>query len=132
MEHRRQTGYDSKLPGEGLLVYHIDDDVETNEDENHPKVKLLEADNQAHLHNGSNRGDDGDSYPGRSLNTTIDKASSPSSKAYSGSDTCISITRIKRTGASIRARVQVTCGTGGHRAAKRKGAKKTKRSGRKR
>lgn len=133
MEHRRQTGYDRKLPGEGLLVYHIDDDVETNENENHPKVKLLEADNQAHLHNGSNRGDDGDAYPGRSLNTTLDNASSPSSKAYSGAGTCISITNIKRTGANIRAKVQVTCATGGGSpASKRKRAKKAKRGGRKR
>lgn len=133
MEHRRQTGYDRKLSGEGLLVYHIDDDVETNENENHPKVKLLEADNQAHLHNGANRGDDGDPYPGRSLNTTLDKASSPSSKAYSGAETCISITNIKRSGANIRAKVQVTCATrNASRPAKRKRGIKAKRRGRKR
>ena len=29
--------------------------VTTNSNENHPKVKLMEADGQRHLHNGANR-----------------------------------------------------------------------------
>ncbi len=112
VEHRRRTGYDRLLPGEGLLVYHIDDAIDGNENENHPKVKLLEADNQAHLHNAVNRGDDGDSYPGRSANKTLDKASSPNSKTYGGVDTCVAITNITTSGASIKANLRVRCASG--------------------
>jgi immune inhibitor A len=111
MEHRRRTGYDRDLPGQGLLVYHIDETIDGNENEDHPKVKLLEADDQLHLHSGANRGDDGDPYPGRSRNTTIDNASSPSSKAYSGLDTRVAVTGITATSTSIRANIRVTAPT---------------------
>jgi immune inhibitor A len=130
MEHRRRSGFDRKLPGDGLLVYHIDDAVDGNDNENHPKVKLLEADNQAHLHNGANRGDDGDPYPGRSNNTTVDKASNPSSRAYSGADTCVAVTDITRSGSNIKVKVRVACPPSG--TAKRKRAKKAKRKARRR
>ena len=93
-------------------MYHIDDTIERNDDENHPLVKLVEADNQAHLHNGSNRGDDGDPYPGRSLNTALDNASSPSSKSYAGVDTCVALTNIRLTGSTISARLGVRCAPG--------------------
>jgi immune inhibitor A len=112
-EHRRQTGYDRKLPGEGLLIYHIDDAVDGNDNEDHPEVKLMEADNQAHLHNALNRGDDGDAYPGRSLNTVFDKSSTPSSRSYSGADTCVALTNIAKSGTSIRANVRIKCVAGG-------------------
>jgi immune inhibitor A len=132
VEHRRQTGYDRKLPGEGLLVYHIDDGVDGNDNEDHPQVKLLEADNQAHLHNALNRGDDGDPYPGRAVNKTLDNASSPNSKSYAGHDTCVAITNIRKVGTRIKATVQVKCASGrtprtGGRAAKRGGRKTAKR-----
>ena len=113
VEHRRQTGYDRKLPGEGLLVYHIDDAVDGNDNEDHPQVKLLEADNQAHLHNALNRGDDGDPYPGRAANKTLDKSSSPNSRSYAGLDTCVAITNIRKIGTKIRATVHVKCGASG-------------------
>jgi len=131
-EYRRKTGFDSRLPGEGLLVYHIDDTIEENSDEDHPKVRLMEADNQNHLHDGANRGDDGDPYPGRSQNTAFDKASHPSSKAYSGSDTCVSITGIQKTSTSIKAKVRVTCASPSRRrtgaAKKAKKAKKGRKA----
>ena len=72
-----------------MLIYHVDDTVEGNDNERHPLVKLMEADNLGHLHNGSNRGDEGDPYPGRSANRTFDGASSPGSQSYAGIDTCV-------------------------------------------
>ena len=131
-EHRRRAGYDRKLPGEGLLIYHIDDSIEENSDEDHPKVRLMEADNQNHLHDGANRGDDGDPYPGRSANHSFEKSSSPSSKAYSASDTCVSLTSIQRVSANIKTTVKVTCASPAiprkrRAAAKKSAAKKTAR-----
>jgi immune inhibitor A len=42
-----------------LLVYHIDEAIDSNENEDHPFIKLLEADAKGHLHDGANRGDAG-------------------------------------------------------------------------
>ncbi len=64
VEHRAKTKYDAKLPGEGLLVYHVDDSIEGNDNEHHPQVKLIEADGRTHLKDGANRGDAGDAFPG--------------------------------------------------------------------
>ncbi len=108
-EFRARTGFDRELPGEGLLIYHIDDSVDGNENERHPKVKLMEADNQGHLHEGANRGDDGDPYPGRSMNRTFDAASGPHSKSYAGIDTCVAVREIEVTGDGASAIVQVRC-----------------------
>ena len=47
VENRQRKLYDQKLPGEGLLVYHVDESLDSNEDENHPFIKLLEADAKA-------------------------------------------------------------------------------------
>lgn len=136
VENRQQTGFDRKLPGEGLLVYHVDDTLDSNDNENHPLVKLLEADDQNHLHNGVNRGDDGDVYPGRSGNTTLDKGSSPNSKSYAGVDTCIALTNITITGSSIKTSVRVTCASGSGRprstGSRPRGARKAKRAAKKR
>jgi immune inhibitor A len=109
VEYRRKTGYDRELPGEGVLIYHVDDTVESNDNERHPLVKLMEADNLNHLHNGSNRGDDGDPYPGRSANRVFDGRSTPGSKSYAGIETCVSLTNITLTGSTATADVTVSC-----------------------
>jgi len=109
VEYRRKNGYDRELPGEGLLIYHVDDTVESNDNERHPLVKLMEADNLAHLHNGSNRGDEGDPYPGRSANRAFDGRTSPGSLSYAGIDTCVSLTNITVAGSTATADVAVTC-----------------------
>jgi immune inhibitor A len=109
VENRTRTQYDRELPAGGLLVYHVDESIDGNEDENHPFVKLLEADGLKHLHEGANRGDTGDPYPGTSTNVTLNAGSNPSSKSYAGLDTCVTITDIKVSGSNIRARIGVVC-----------------------
>ena len=111
VENRQRTLYDQHLPGDGLLIYHIDEAVTTNSNENHPKVKLMEADGQRHLHNGANRGDAGDCYPGSSNNVTFNSSSNPNSKSYGNADTCVSVTSIGASGATMTARFAVKCMT---------------------
>lgn len=110
VENRQQTLYDAQLPGGGLCVWHIDDAVATNEDENHYKVAFVQADGNKDLENGSNRGDAGDPYPGSSNNSTFDKNSTPNSKSYAGSDTCVSIKNIGSSAPTMRVDVTVKCG----------------------
>jgi len=64
LENRQQEGFDAGLPGAGLLVWHVDESQETNEDENHYLVALMQADGSRDLENDVNRGDGGDPYPG--------------------------------------------------------------------
>ena len=109
VEHRAQTKYDAKLPGEGLLVYHVDDSIEGNDNEHHPQVKLIEADGRKHLEDGANRGDAGDPFPGTSNNANLTATTTPNSLAYSGLETCVSLTSIVKSGASIKAKVSVSC-----------------------
>jgi immune inhibitor A len=107
VENRGRTLYDRELPGSGLLVYHVDESVDGNEDENHPFIKLLEADGLKHLHEGANRGDAGDPYPGSSKNVILNAGSNPGSASYAGLDTSVTITDIKASRAGITARLGV-------------------------
>ncbi len=43
MENRQLQGYDTSLPGPGLLVFLVDDAVDGNDNEWHPQVKLLQV-----------------------------------------------------------------------------------------
>ena len=101
IENRQLTGYDASLPGAGLLIWHVDDDVYTNTDEAHPKIKILQADGLDNLKANTNRGDAGDVFPGTSNNSTFNSTSNPNSKAYSGSDTYVSVTNIPPPSDSI-------------------------------
>ncbi|KAF2201430.1 M6 metalloprotease [Delitschia confertaspora ATCC 74209] len=95
VENRQLTGYDESLPGAGLLVWHIDDGVYGNSDENHPMVGLVQADGLAELASRiSDAGDAGDVFPGVANNTTFNSISNPNSKSYSGAETYVSITNI--------------------------------------
>jgi immune inhibitor A len=109
VENRQKTAYDKMLPGPGLLVYHIDEAVSGNSNEAHPQVALLQADGLKQLNTGVNRGDGGDPYPGSANNVTLNAASNPDSKSYGNVDTCVSISNIGATGATMTVRLAVKC-----------------------
>ena len=84
LENRAKSGFDYALPGEGLLIYHIDDAVYGNSGER-KQVYLLQADGRDDLMDPSsreNRGDDGDPYPGSTNNTSISSETTPNSNWY--------------------------------------------------
>lgn len=108
VENRQRTGYDSLLPGDGLLVWHVDEAQPDNSDENHYMVGLVQADGQRDLERGRNRGDAGDTYPGSGNNTALTPTSTPSSDSYAGQDTGVSITNISPSGATMTASVSVS------------------------
>ncbi|HIJ64330.1 MAG TPA: M6 family metalloprotease domain-containing protein, partial [Candidatus Hydrogenedentes bacterium] len=81
--NRQQSGYDAALPGNGLLIWHIDPLIASqNDDETHKLVDLESADGLAQLDSNDNDGDPGDPYPGTSNNTLFDDSSNPNSKDY--------------------------------------------------
>jgi immune inhibitor A len=110
LENRQLTGYDSRLPGDGLLLWHIDDSKPTNTDENHYKVGLLQADGLRNLEMRTNRGDKGDPFPGSKGVTSVSDTTTPTTKSYTGVDTCVSVTNIPASAASMTVGVTVRCG----------------------
>ena len=72
LENRTRTGVDAKLPGEGLLVWHVDERMESmrggQTDVHHQLLRLVEADGRDDLERGhaagGNRGDATDPWWG--------------------------------------------------------------------
>ena len=113
LENRQRTRYDAKLPGDGLLIWHIDDATSDNTNEAHYKVALVQADGLRQLESAANRGDGGDPYPGSSGNAAFTNTSTPNSKAYSGMNSCVAVTAISPSGPIMTAQVNVRCLTKG-------------------
>ena len=86
--------YDRGLPSSGVLIWHIDEGVTDeygdfdNTDEEHPAVKLIQADGYDDLKNGLNDGDAGDPF---GINSVFNNRSSPSALTWSGSDVGLSM-----------------------------------------
>ncbi|KAG0621077.1 hypothetical protein M758_4G267200 [Ceratodon purpureus] len=88
LENRHKVGRDADLPGDGLLVWHVDDALDDNDNEAvHYKVGLLQADGRKDLENNEDRGDDGDPFPGVADVRAISSSTTPSTIAYSSSAT---------------------------------------------
>jgi immune inhibitor A len=120
VENRQKIGYDSYIPGSGLLIWHIDDTQTDNTDEWYPGhtssgnqwVALEQADSLWELEQHIDYGDSGDPFPGSTGNTIFSAASTPSSAAYSGLQTYVTITNISAPGPSMTCDFTVGLGTG--------------------
>ncbi len=88
IENRQLILSDSGLPGCGLLVWHINEQVlfnnYANAIDNSPLIALIQADGNHDLEEEINRGDAGDAYPGQSNNTELDMGSNPDSSLQNG------------------------------------------------
>ncbi|MBF0126794.1 MAG: M6 family metalloprotease domain-containing protein [Magnetococcales bacterium] len=107
LENRRKKGFDAYLPGEGLLIYHVDDSIGFNTDESHPKVALMQADGRMDLETGANRGDDGDVFPGSTGNARFAGDTTPGSRAYNGRETGIGVLPVGQEGEVVKVRFLV-------------------------
>ncbi len=86
IENRQKIGFDSALPGDGILIWHIDDSVTTqNDNESHYLVDLEEATATQHLEEKLNQGNDND--PWKNTVTGFRNITDPNSSSYNGSDT---------------------------------------------
>lgn len=104
LENRKKKGFDSYLPGEGLLILHVDEGRTNNSDQNHYLVDIEQCDGKCDLNNNINHGDPGDPFPyGASCAFTATTV--PSSKTYKGADSGLAVSNIKRSGDLITADV---------------------------
>ncbi len=111
VENRQLVSYDAGLPGCGLNILHIDESVtntnSANANEYHPLVKFMQADGLDELLLGdsidSERGDNGDPFPGITTNRTFNYNSTPNSRLYSGADSLAAVTNISNCGTTMTA-----------------------------
>jgi M6 family metalloprotease-like protein len=99
LESRWKSGADQYLPGEGLLVYHVDDSRIDNLFDP-PRVRIVQADGRRDLDSEyGNFGDAGDPFPGSSANHLWTESTIPTSRADSGADTQVRMSGITSLGA---------------------------------
>jgi immune inhibitor A len=108
VENRQRGGFDSALPGSGLLIWHIDDSIASNTNENHYKVALVQADGSRDLERAANRGDAGDPYPGSAGNASFGARSIPASSSYSGIATSVAVDHIPASAPDMAVQLAVT------------------------
>ncbi|UCG50514.1 MAG: M6 family metalloprotease domain-containing protein [Candidatus Latescibacterota bacterium] len=130
LENRQPLGFDTFLPGHGLLIWHVDETMfpthgsppgEKTPTEGWFRVALEQADGLNHLATWFERpdkrayyyemGDGADPYPGDSLNTSFDDYSNPSSKDNSGVKTEVSIVDITVEGNDIHLSIVIDSST---------------------
>jgi len=117
IENRQKKGFDAKLNGNGMLIYHVDETrwcgpfFKTGGSQNdivsHKLIDLEEADGLDQLDHNLNAGDAGDPYPGTSGNTVFDDFSNPSARDYDNHPSGIVVSRIASTGDRVTADVTV-------------------------
>lgn len=93
VENRRQVAFDVSIPYSGILIFHVDESVPNNNNQNHYKVAVEQADGELDLEN--NRGaDSGDPWPGLTDNRTFNDFSTPNAWLYYDGPSEISVANI--------------------------------------
>lgn len=111
IENRQGVGFDAYLPGSqrGILIWHIDDNVATNDDEGqtvsrHYKVDLEEASTsdstKQHLEANKNGGNDDDYFRASNKDHFTD-GTTPSAKGYNKSPCGLGIINISDSGPNM-------------------------------
>jgi M6 family metalloprotease-like protein len=104
LENRQQIGSDSALHAPGLLIWHVDSVLIRTRgnfaNASLPHALALEqADGRNDMLNASgHRGDDGDPYPGTTVNREFGPSTTPSSARNDGTPTYISVDSIDQLG----------------------------------
>jgi immune inhibitor A len=123
VENRQKAGFDTYLPGSGLLIYHVDDNITSltpNNNEWYPgytsfghyRVALEQADGLWELEKSSGTGplvaDGSDPWSANILKTSFDDLSTPSTRDYSSVPTQVAVWNISNSGAVMTANLDVT------------------------
>lgn len=102
VENRRQAAWDQHQPAQGLYVWHVDENMGGNNQDDHYLVDLEQADGRRDLNQGGGS-DSGDLFPGSSDNRLFNNSSTPSSLPYFGTASTISISGISDSADTLRA-----------------------------
>ncbi len=119
VENRQRTGFDRYIPGDGLLIYHVDEGSHSNSQEwcpgdsasPHFRVALEQADGKyelEHCYGSGNSGEAGDAYPGTWNKRAFDDTTSPSSHDYSDNSTQVAVWNVSDSDSVMQANLDVT------------------------
>ncbi|MBI4710124.1 MAG: M6 family metalloprotease domain-containing protein [Nitrospirae bacterium] len=118
VENRQKTGYDASLPGSGMLIWHIDENMASNDSQclnmnncscpSHYKVALEQADGLLQLEKNQSQGNGGDPFPGTSNKTSFSSSSTPNSGSYLNCTSSVAVTNISASASVMTADIQVT------------------------
>jgi immune inhibitor A len=106
-ETRFRKGFDRHLPAEGLLLWHIDENVPDNSNEHHLKVALVQADGTRDLETKRNDGDPNDAFPGGLGIAVCDHQTTPHTRGYSGAASKVALSGIALQGNVIGFNIKV-------------------------
>lgn len=114
LENRVRSTFDRNLPAEGLLIQQVDEAVvgprlSSNRINTGPTpgLRVLEADGDFDLVNGSNRGDPNDVLPGQLRRTFLDDFSIPTLRTFAGAPTSLAIENVERGARDVTVRLRV-------------------------
>ena len=117
VENRQRTGFDAGLPSDGLLIWHIDDNVTGDNTQEwypghttsgHYLVALEQADGLFQLEQNQNNGNAGDPFPGSTDARSFNSTTTPSSLAYSGAVSFVTVSNISNSGSLMTADFSVS------------------------
>jgi immune inhibitor A len=102
IENRQSSGFDNGLPGNGIIITHVDDTRSNNTNENRYWVGVVQADGLEELENNSGIADSGDPFPGSTNNRTINYSTNPQIFSYTLSgDREVEISNISDSGSAM-------------------------------
>ena len=102
LENHKKSKWDSYVPGEGMLVLHVDYSAQAwyentlNNDPTHQRMTIIPADNML-----TKETQGGDVFPGSSKNTSLTSKSRPSARVYTGGFMGKDITHITQRGGDV-------------------------------
>lgn len=96
LENRQRVGFDKHIPGEGLLVWRVDESKEMYAPAT-PGMQLIQADGFQQLESptGNNQGDDGDPFPGSKEVTELKDIGKASTSFPGGKNSGIRLSNIR-------------------------------------
>jgi immune inhibitor A len=103
VENRERVGFDLSLPASGLLVWHIDESVNTdntrewypgNTGSGHYLVAVEQADGLFELEQSQNSGNSGDVFPGSTDARSFNSTTVPNSLSYGGAVSFVAVSNI--------------------------------------
>jgi M6 family metalloprotease-like protein len=99
-ENRQRVGFDGGLPGEGVIITHIDETRPNNDFEDHPMVDIEEADGLNDL-DVNRYADAGDPFPGETNQQKFNTDTSPNSRFYNITPSGLNITEFSTQGNNV-------------------------------
>jgi immune inhibitor A len=109
LANRRPVGYDTALPGHGVLIWHVDDTQNSNDhqwypgytEHGHYQLALEQADGLWQLEKYTSAGDPGDPYPGSTGNAFFHHWSTPDSDDYDFQPTFVYVGPVPETADTV-------------------------------